>query len=142
MELITQGPGNCLVMQRTHTRDGRMVVVAVNLDWEHPGETGWRKDRAHFPNGRAIDLLTGTLIQLSEDAQNQRVKLDPGQALCLAVNDDPWLGQQKTAPDITIPDRIQYQRLRSKALEVMGVFGTTQPVDPDQAVAMLQDDPH
>jgi predicted glycogen debranching enzyme len=141
MELITHGHGNYVVVKRTHIRHSRMVVVVANLDWEHPVEAGWHTDRADFNDEQAIDLLTENVVRLTTKHLVQQVQLTPGQVLCLAAGNDPWLEMRRDATK-DHSCHAQYQRLRAKALEVMGVFGTTQSMNPDKAVGLLQTDPH
>lgn len=141
LSLITKGPGNCIVLLRTHETNGHKVVVAANLNWEQPVTAGWQRSRADFSANRAVDLITGETLQLDARRHDLRVELGPGRVVCLTDEDDPWLKRKDIDP-AAVPEQVAHQRLRAKALEVMSVFGPGHPFEIDRAVNLLQSAPH
>ena len=143
--MIQQGPGNALVATRRCDRDGKGLLVLVNLDAASPAEIAWARSRSPLQGDSPIDLLTGQPVPVGGDRETAHVSLEPGQVLCLT--DDPGDLDQVRHTEGRFPrspDRILRQQLRAKSLEVWRFYrgvGDLGDWDPDRAAVRMQASP-
>jgi starch synthase (maltosyl-transferring) len=119
LQMLQEGDGNNLVLLRQHSTSGKKLLVVVNLDDAGPGLASWNPIKAGLENRVLMDLLTGTEVTIAESGGLRTCALEPGQVLCLsAERDDLKLLQDLSEQLFLLPQRIETQRLRAKALEV------------------------
>jgi len=146
LSLIQQGRENCLVMLRDHPGSERQLLVAVNLDDRSPVEALWNPASNRLSDTDLVDLLTGASVRPDSASGLQRLRLEPGQVLCLS--DDPGdLQALEQAPRAfpEMPQRVRIQRYRAKTLDVYRHYhgpGDLSDFDLNAAVETLQRDPH
>ncbi|MGA6925795.1 MAG: amylo-alpha-1,6-glucosidase, partial [Desulfosarcina sp.] len=140
--LIQQGPGNCIVAARQCQPDGKGLLVLVNLDVGTETEATWPRGRFTLNDASILDLLTGQAVTVGGDEQTGKMVLAPGQVRCLSDDPDDLARIVRAAERFSIvPDRIEHQRLRAKALEVWRYYrgvGDLGDYDPDQAARRMQ----
>ena len=145
LRLIQQGDGNHLVLMRHHLPSGKRLLVAANLDDEHETTASWDPRQAGMDGLVFMDLLSEKEITVTETSGRRACRLEPGQVLCLTPDrDDMDLIRNASPSGFTIPERIERQRLRAKALDVFCVHGGVRDLgdfDPDQAATRLAEDP-
>ena len=91
------------------------------------------------------DLLTETEVMLQVSEKQHTYLLEPGQVLCLTSDpDDIHLLNRSDAKPFSIPQRIEQQRMRAKALDVFVFYNKIRDIgkfDPDHAAGQLAKDP-
>ncbi len=141
LRLIAQGEGNFVALARHHEASGRGVLVLVNLDVAHAVNTGWDARFIDFLKAPLVDLIGGQQVSSRLGKRIGHLQLAPGQAVCLANADDPWLAETHRDASAAPPQAVR-QRLRAKALEIAAMFHAQGPLEaPDQAALALQADP-
>ncbi|MFV9645668.1 MAG: glycogen debranching enzyme N-terminal domain-containing protein, partial [Desulfobacterales bacterium] len=111
--------GNQIALLRRHIPSGRKLIIVANLDDKNKTIAAWEPRQAGMTGLVYIDLLTEKEITVTESGGQHTYLLDPGQVLCLTNNkNDIDLLQDAVFPDFVIPERIERQRLRAKALDV------------------------
>lgn len=116
--LVGHGDGNFLALCRHHHPSNRRLVILANLDPEHGAKARWDTDRAGLNGSVMVDLLSGRQVTADQMAHASQITLEPGEVLCLAANDDPWL-QDPESTMAQIPPGVVSQELMAKAQEVM-----------------------
>ena len=143
--MIQENGGNHIVLRRRHIPTDRSLLAVVNLDDENPTTAAWNPAAAGTAGRHFRDLLTDTDVSVSESNGHHTCPLEPGQVLCLSQDDaDRELLRQLPAEPFRLPARIESQRLRAKAFEVIAFYGDTQPMvdaDPDSLALQLKEDP-
>jgi hypothetical protein len=141
LRLIAQGEGNFVALARHHESSGQGVLVLVNLDTDHPVNTAWDTRPIDFLRAPLVDLIGGQPVPSRLGKRVGHLLLAPGQAVCLANADYPWLTAVQGAVG-AMPPQVTRQRLRAKAMEIAAVFQADRPLDdPDQAAQELRADP-
>jgi predicted glycogen debranching enzyme len=143
--MIQENGGNCLVLLRRHTTSGRSLLVVVNLDDENQTAATWNPAAAGTSGADFIDLLSETGLRVSESNDRHSCLLEPGQVLCLTQDESERdLLRQLPAGLFWRPTRVEIQRLRAKAFEVVSFYhGTGDLADayPDRLAEQLKEDP-
>jgi starch synthase (maltosyl-transferring) len=139
MSVISRGEGDFVAVARRHQPSGRGVLVVANLDCERPVTAGWDSRWSDFLSSTVVDLVSNAPMPIAFGKVNHRVTLAPGQVICLADANDPWISGQ--APPMGAPPLVNRQQLRAKALEVMTWLRVEDTADPDRAALALRADP-
>ncbi|MFZ1987079.1 MAG: amylo-alpha-1,6-glucosidase, partial [Desulfatitalea sp.] len=139
LHLIGQGEGNFIALARLHQPSGQGVLILVNLDAGQATSAGWDAKQAGFLKTPIVDLFSGQPVAVSMGKRAGHLTLAPGQALCLASADDPWLSAPQGDAG-QAPPQVLVQRLRAKAMEIAAVFQPGLPPDPHTAALDLQAD--
>ena len=146
VEMIQDGPGNCIVAVRRPEKAADALLVVVNLDADKANRASWPRDR--MPPGdpdALIDLLGGRQVTLAAAGEHLLLDLAPGQVVCLSgAPADLARIEALEARFPRSPERIVHQRLRAKALQVWRYYrgvGDLCDWDPDRAAAQLQASP-
>jgi predicted glycogen debranching enzyme len=140
LNLISQGQGNFVVLARLHRPSGSGVVAVVNLDAGQPVTAEWDARQSGFLKSGLVDLLTGQPVAAHLGKKTGRLELAPGQVVCLADGQDPWLSADHPKVDGP-PPAVARQRLRAKVLEVGAVLQPGLIPDVEPAIAQLHADP-
>lgn len=145
LNMIQKGDGNFVVLRRRHRPSGRTLLVAANLDDQHPVTAVWEADPAEAVTAEWVDLLTGKAVVIPAAAGGRSQTLAPGQVMCLSSDpaDLPRIDHLRARP-LGLPKRIEHQCLRAKALEVYQVLGERPDLggfNPDAGAALLAADP-
>ncbi|MBI5062015.1 MAG: glycogen debranching protein, partial [Desulfatitalea sp.] len=141
LRLIAQGEGNFVALARHHQPSGQGVLVLVNLDTDKAVNTAWDARHIGFLRAPLVDLINGQPVPSRLGKRIGHLVLAPGQAVCLANADDPWLATVQGDVGAT-PPQVMRQRLQAKAVEIAAVFQSDRPLDdPSQAARELQADP-
>ena len=110
-----------------------------------PTNAQWDIDAAGIEDTEFVDLLTNSSVTTASDGHRRVLKLAPGQAMCLTADKtDVDLIENYSRTPFALPPRIVTQRLRAKALEIVGYYrGTCDMSDlhPDSLVDILREDP-
>jgi len=123
IKMIRQGDGNHMVVRRHHRPTGKRLLVIANLDVEKKSVCFWDTGDAGMDPDGLIDLLTGRHIPMNREGPLAGVQLDPGQVLCLSPDaDDLQMIPDPSVPDFNVPQRIERQQLRARALAVFQVY--------------------
>jgi predicted glycogen debranching enzyme len=112
--------GNFIVLLRHHPESGKKLLIIVNLDFQNRTPAAWDPASTGLKGPIFYDLLTGDEFNVSASGHLYTLVLEPGQVLCFST--DPEEGQQVrnvSGGSFLLPDRIEQQRLRAKALEVI-----------------------
>ena len=145
IEMIQEGEGNFLVLQRHHKPTGRRLTVLVNLDPESPVEACWNASRAPAGTEHLVDLLSGRPVSVIQDGGRHRLALGPGQVMCLSDRrQDLDTIRDGDEPGPFFPGRLRRQRLQAKALEVLEHLRGTAHLDAtelEKAADRLAADP-
>ncbi len=145
LKMVQQGGGNHIVLLRHHLPTAKKLLVIVNLDAENPTTASWNPALTGIRKQRFIDLLSGAEVTITSSENWATCPLEPGQALCLSPDqNDLALIENRPSDTIALPRRIERQRLRAKALEVVTVYSGYRDLrefDPDQAAEALKKDP-
>ena len=143
--MIQENSGNQVVLLRRHVPSGRSLLVAVNLDDENPTTANWNPAAAGMSGTNFVDLLGETAVRVSESDGRHTCLLEPGQVLCLTQDErDRDALQQLPDGPFWLPPRVEIQRLRAKAFEVVTFYhgtGDLGGADPDRMARQLKDDP-
>jgi len=145
LHLIQEGEGNAAVMRRDHPPSGKSLLVAVNLDADHPQRVVWKADAWAMGSAPLTDLLTGDRVQPEFEGDRLGIPLAPGRVLCLSP--DAGDADAPPGPDphpMGVPPRVELQRFRAKALELHGFFHGIEDMggfDRDLAARRLREDP-
>ena len=118
MKLVQKGSGNFLAMLRRHEPSGSWVLVTVNLDDDREAKVLWQRD-AVPPHGEVLtDILREKTVNLTQTGLNWGLLHEPGQVMCLTNDDGLWdCPETLRAGFYCLPERIQRQQLRAKAIE-------------------------
>ncbi len=101
------------VMVLRLTPDGMPgLLVAANLDQEHVCTVVWSEAETPLPSQDPIDQLTDKFVPVERQEAGLSMNLPPAQVRCLD------LLEEDNSASMTQPDRVLWQRLRAKALEV------------------------
>ena len=146
LKMIQWGVGNYAVMLRHHIPTGKWLVVAANLDDDKETVARWNDMMVPpFENNVLLDLLGNESVTLDRVEGRSSVPLSPGRVMCLTADDgDIELFSSAAKSVSTIPERIRWQQLRAKALEIRNYYhggealGST---DPDELATRLSRDP-
>jgi len=141
---VRQGEGNCLVLLRHHLPTGKKLLVVANLDDRQQTPATWDCRQAGITGSEFVDLMTGETVTPTVSLEQHTLPLDPGQVLCLSADPEDLTYISGTDTTFLLPERIERQRLRAKALEVFVHYhgtGDTGEFNPDQAAAQLARDP-
>jgi starch synthase (maltosyl-transferring) len=144
LKLIQCGPGNHVVMLRHHIPTGKRLVVAVNLNDDQEAAVCW-KDESVPRKNILTDLLSGEKVTPDQMEGHFRMVLQPGRVLCLTADEsDLEMLSSVPKPDSPIPERIRWQQLRAKILEIWHHYHGGEDlgaVDPNEMAARLSRDP-
>ena len=145
LKMIQRGMGNYVVMLRFHAPTGKWLLVAANLDDDKDALVCWDDTACpHWEGNELTDLLGGEETALDRTEGLCRILLSPGRVLCLTADKSdvellPQVINQTFAP----PERIRYQQLRAKALDVWRYYhgtGDLGSTDPDEMAIQLSKD--
>jgi predicted glycogen debranching enzyme len=145
LKIVQQNTGNYIVLLRHHVVSGKMLLVVINLDDQHKTRASWNPVLTGTSGMVCADLLTETEVIVAESDGQHSYFLEPGQVLCLSP-DVKDLDLIRNVPDqsFLLPERIESQRLRAKALEVFTFYhGTTdlENFNVEQAIRQIKQDP-
>ncbi len=145
VEMIQKGKGNHITLLRHHIPSGKKLLIPVNLDDKNHTTVYWDHHKAGIKDCCYMDLLSGKEIHVNESHGFHSCLLDPGQVMCLSPDENELertpVFTQKPA---TIPDRIVYQELRAKALEIYCFYNAPCSVNDfqiDHAAKKMAEDP-
>ena len=145
LKIIQHNTGNYIVLLRRHVDSGKMLLVVINLDDQHKTRALWNPALAGTSDTVFADLLTETEMTVSESDGQHSYILEPGQVLCLSPDvKDLDLIRNIPAQSFQLPERIEDQRLRAKALEVFTFYHGTTDLDNfnlEQAIRLIKKDP-
>lgn len=145
LKLIQQGGGNHIVLMRHHRPSGKKLLIVANLDDENKTLGSWNPQQGGMNGSVFVDLLSGENVTVTVSGEQHTYLLNPGQVLCLSADKgDVNLIRDAARSDFIIPERIERQRLRAKALDVFRFyFGVRilEDYDPDHAAQRLAADP-
>ncbi|TSA56888.1 MAG: glycogen debranching protein [Planctomycetaceae bacterium] len=145
LKLIQQEGGNHIVLMRHHLPSGKRLLIVANLDDKNETLGSWNPQQAGMDSTVFVDLLSEEDVTVAESGGQHTYLLEPGQVLCLTADKgDIGLIRNADRPDFTIPERIERQRLRTKALDVFRFYGGVRDLedfDTDQAAKHLAEDP-
>ena len=143
--MIQEDNGNQVVLLRRHIPTGRSLLVVVNLDDENQTTASWNSTTAGTSGIDFIDLLSETGVRVSESDDRHTCLLEPGQVLCLSQDEsDLDALQQLPAGPFWLPSRVEIQRLRAKAFQVVSFYNGTGDIgdtDPGRLAEQLKEDP-
>ncbi|MGD8993097.1 MAG: amylo-alpha-1,6-glucosidase, partial [Desulfobacterales bacterium] len=145
LSMHQQNDGNYIVLLRHHRPSGKKLLIVVNLDPENRTIATWNPASTGLDPFIYFDLLTGNQIEAAKSNNLCTLQLEPGQVLCLSTQAEE-LAQVGSYPQrpFALPERIEYQRLSAKAIEVASFYrGMDQftPFDRKGAVQQLKEDP-
>ncbi len=144
LKLIQCGPGNHVVMLRHHIATGKRVVVAVNLNDDQETAVCWKDEEVPHKN-ILTDLLSGEKMSPDRMEGHFRMVLQPGRVLCLTADEsDLKMLSSAPKPSFPVPERIRWQQLRAKALEIWHYYHGGEDLgslDPDEMAKSLSRDP-
>ncbi|UCH22146.1 MAG: glycogen debranching enzyme N-terminal domain-containing protein [Deltaproteobacteria bacterium] len=145
LRLLLQEAGNYLILLRHHLDSEKRLLVVVNLDDKNKIQAAWDPCLTGMQGREFVDLLTEEKVTVSESDGQQTFLLEPGQVLCLSPDvKDLALIRKITRQPFLLPERIEYQRLRAKALEVFTYYkgsGNLENFDLAQAAHYMKEDP-
>ncbi len=145
LSLVQGEDGNYLVLMRHHRPSAKKLLIVVNLDDKNATRVSWDPAATGIEGRTFSDLLAGGRITIDHSAPYCTLRLEPAQVLCLSPEPADLLVLEDL-PDFSfdLPDRIERQRLRAKALEVFTYFKGYQDLgsfDPDHAIGQLKKEP-
>jgi starch synthase (maltosyl-transferring) len=145
IRLIQKGSENTLAVLRHHRPCNKRLIIAVNLDCEHPAVVSWDADEAGIQDVSYHDLLNDQAVGADAVGSIRRINLNPGQVRCLTAdpNDRGLLAADPSAV-FSIPDRTRRQCLRAMVLDIHRFhhgMSDLSEFDPDTAAAALAADP-
>jgi starch synthase (maltosyl-transferring) len=142
---VQNGNGKFFVLARHHIPSGKKLLILINLDDEHSVQASWHPEQAGITGGNLIDLITGKHVLPVTTENPFTCLLEPSEVLCLSENPkDLELLDQAGSNFFEIPDRIQHQLLRAKALDIFKFYNDEKAFenfDPDMAAQKLAVDP-
>jgi len=145
LKLARQGEGNFIALLRHHLPSGKKLLIVANLDDQKQTLSSWDSQQTGIDGNPLLDLLTGSEVMLDVSRGQSKYLLDPGQVLCLTADwDDINFLDPGSKEQFSVPERIERQCLRAKALEVFESHSGTRDMgefDADQAARMLAQDP-
>ena len=137
--------GNFIVLKRQHPGSEKTLLILVNLDSEKRTTAAWDPISTGLSPAAFYDLLTGNKINVSQSNGLDKLSLEPGQVLCLSADaEDLRIVQNLPKQHFWLPARIEQQRLRAKALEVVTYVRGTKHLenfDLKQAARQLKENP-
>ncbi|MCK7512493.1 MAG: alpha-amylase family glycosyl hydrolase [Desulfobacterales bacterium] len=144
---IEQGGGNQLVILRRHRPTGQAAARA-RQPRPRPGRrtAAWNPEAAGLRQRTYTDLLTGRAGRRCESpAGCSPARWRPARCSASArTRPTSTLLQAAPADPFAVPPRVEHQRLRAKALQVVTFYRGTQDigdVDPDRAAARAEQRP-
>jgi len=145
LSMHQQNDGNTIVLLRHHRPSGKKLLIVVNLDTENRIVATWDAASTGLDSSVFYDLLAGHTIETATSDGLQTLQLKPGEVLCLSSQAEALRQAGRYPADpFALPERIEYQRLSAKALQVVSFFrGIDQftHFDRSQAVQQLKEDP-
>jgi glycogen debranching enzyme len=145
VSLVQAGDGNQIVILRRHPPSGKRLVIPVNLDPDRASTAAWTEDGSGRTQATCCDLLTGRPVAVEKRDGVFSCALQPGQVLCLSPDPaDLELLGDPAASQAAVPPRVEHQRLRAKALQIVEHFDGTRDLpdfDADAAARELHADP-
>ena len=145
LKLIQLNGGNHIVLLRHNTASGKKLLVVANLDDQNQTLASWDFSQTGMDESRLLDLLTETAVMPQVSEKRHTCLLEPGQVLCLTADpDDMHLLNRNIEKPFLIPQRIEQQCLRAKALDVFVFYKKIRDLgkfDPDRAAGQLAKDP-
>ncbi len=145
LRLIQRGDGNSIALLRQHPLLKATLLVLVNLDDTKAQTVAWNSQDVAVPAKGWIDLLSEKRVSATVSADQVMITLAPGAALCLTEHQqDLELIRSAEKAGATVPDQVQHQCLRARALEALSVYrgaGDISDVDPDRLATDLATDP-
>jgi len=145
LKMIQQGGENHIVLMRHHLPSGKRLLIVANLDDKNETPGSWDPQQAGMDSTVFVDLLSEEEVVVTESGGQHTYLLGPGQVLCLTADKgDVNLVLNADRPEFMIPERIEKQRLRARALDVLRFYGGVRDLgdfDPDQAAQHLTEDP-
>jgi predicted glycogen debranching enzyme len=145
LKMVQQEGGNHIVLLRHHIPSDKKLLVVVNLDDKNQTLASWNPDRTGLKKLKFTDLLTESPVNVSVLNGMFTCLLEPGQVLCLSQDiGDPEQIRQSSVTPSSLPQRIELQRFRAKAMEVLRFFNGTQDLgdfELNHAVQLLAKDP-
>ncbi|PIU48941.1 MAG: glycogen debranching protein [Desulfobacterales bacterium CG07_land_8_20_14_0_80_52_14] len=123
LKMIHEGQGNCLVVSRFHPLTDKRLLIVANLDDHKSAYARWKRADASMKGDTLLDLLTGKKVRIRVREEWAELELTPGQVLCLSDDfDDHTLIESERKENLLEPERIVFQRLRAKVLDVWRHF--------------------
>ncbi|MEA3428709.1 MAG: glycogen debranching enzyme N-terminal domain-containing protein, partial [Thermodesulfobacteriota bacterium] len=150
LNFIHQGNGNLIVLMRHNIPSGRKLIIIANLDDKNKTMATWDPEQTGMTGLVYIDLLTEKEVMATVSGMAHTYLLDPGQVFCLTDNkNDINLLHNSASQNFIIPERIEKQRLRAKALDVFCYYNRIgskdvsllKDFDSDYASQQLADNP-
>ncbi|MFC1828916.1 amylo-alpha-1,6-glucosidase [Thermodesulfobacteriota bacterium] len=145
LKMLQAGKGTCLVLLRHHLPTGKKILVVANLDDAHPTIARWKPLDVGISNPQFVDLLNGKTLTPKSAADQCELDLEPGAVLCLSSDaEDLEIVHRENERVFLLPERIEHQRLRAKALEAFVYYHGVQDLDrfdPEKSARMLIRDP-
>ncbi|MFH1993922.1 MAG: amylo-alpha-1,6-glucosidase [Pseudomonadota bacterium] len=145
LTLVQDGGGNHIALRRLHLPSGKKLLIVANLDDQNQTLGSWDSRLAGMDGNVFKDLLSGADIVTNASDHRHTYWLDPGQVLCLTSDSEDLERLNRTAElNFNLPERIEKQCLRAKALDVFRYCQGTRELgefDPDQAAQTLAKDP-
>jgi starch synthase (maltosyl-transferring) len=145
LKFVQKNGGSHVALVRHHKPSGKRLLILVNFDDERPAQASWSPEQAGMQGPSYTDLIAEKEITAVKSGELQAYSLQPGEVLCLSEDPDDAAAvhMQEANPD-DIPDRIQLQRLRAKAMAVWTYYNGTCDLggfDADRAAQELERDP-
>jgi predicted glycogen debranching enzyme len=145
LKMVQEGEENVLFLLRHHLPTGKKVLVVANLDDSTPTLARCNSQAIEIKNHKFTDLITGKIIVPSISSKQHKIPLDPGEVLCLSPDPEDITDiDRKSDRLFSVPERIERQRLRAKALEVFVWYYGLRDIgqfDPDLNAENLMIDP-
>ncbi|UCD30964.1 MAG: glycogen debranching enzyme N-terminal domain-containing protein, partial [Desulfobacterales bacterium] len=145
LKLVQEGKENVLVLFRHHFPTGKKVVVVANLDDAMPTVTRLNFQSLGMIGSKFSDLITRKTIAAATSTKKNEIALGPGEVLCLSSDpEDLNIIDQKSDRLFLLPERIERQQLRAKALEVFVWYNGIRDLgsfEPDLGAEKLMKNP-
>lgn len=144
MQLLSSGPGNCLVLVRRHPGTSKVLYILINLHPEHPVEAQWSVPE-DLVSDSFHDLMTGQGVSPEKRNGEFYYHLAPAEVLCLDPDPDAleWMERFLAGP-AGLPENNRLQRAQAVALSVRQLAQDTLDLgstDPTGAARELLGDP-
>ena len=142
LKMIQCGVGNYVVMLRRHGPTEKWLLVAANLEDDKEALVCWDDTEGpHWEGSVLTDLLGGEEMAIDRTEGLCKILLSPGRVLCLTANkNDVKLLSAGLNQAYAIPERIGFQQLRAKALDIWRYYhgaGDLASTDPDELAFQL-----